>query len=423
MTVHVRVLMFGGTTEGRLLGEALAAAGVEVLMCVATDYGRELVKPHPELHVRVGRLDAAGIQLLIRQSGDPIIVDATHPYAREATLNIWKACAKAGVEYLRVVRERWDREPGVTCVESAMGAAAVLTKQGGTALLSVGSKELGSFATVPNYAERLYARVLPTCESVGKCTALGFSGRNLICMQGPFSHALNVAMLRDLEVDWLVTKDSGESGGFYQKLTASKETGVKLLLISRPDDKEKGYDWWELRDRLLERFAPLRIAPEKAIQRVPVVPRFPAFLDLKGKNAVVVGGGTVSARRAGTLLRCGAVLTAISPALCPELGCMAEQGKVIWRQSRYTAGDLELAGAVLAVAASNDANVNKQVGEEARALGIPCSVADDKARGSFWFPAFVQGGNLVAGIVSTDGDHKAVRDAAAALGKSWGGKV
>ena len=134
---------------------------------------------------------------------------------------------------------------------------------------------------------------------------------------------------------------------------------------------------------------------------------FPLFVDLSGKRCVVVGGGTIGARRAGVLARFGAEVTVISPAWTG-----GAEG-VRWTPRPYAPGDL--AGAFLAVAATDDRAVNRRVGEDAKALGIPVSVADRREECTFFFPAVCEGGGAVAGVVSQGGTdhHRAARAARA----------
>lgn len=125
--------------------------------------------------------------------------------------------------------------------------------------------------------------------------------------------------------------------------------------------------------------------------------KFPLFLDLTGQTVVLVGGGAIAARRIGTLRLFGCRIVVIAP----ELKANAEG--ITWIRRPYQPGDLE--GAFLAIAATNDRSVNRQVGEEARSLGIPVSVADCEAECSFYFPAVCVGEELVAGVVSSGKDH------------------
>ena len=135
---------------------------------------------------------------------------------------------------------------------------------------------------------------------------------------------------------------------------------------------------------------------------------FPMFVDLRGKPCVIVGGGAIARRRAEVLTRFGGAVTVIAPAW---LGGVPG---VRWERRAYAPGDL--AGAFLAVAATGDRRVNRRVGEEARALGIPVSVADRREECSFFFPAVCQGGGVTAGLVSLGGgDHARTARAARAV--------
>lgn len=136
-------------------------------------------------------------------------------------------------------------------------------------------------------------------------------------------------------------------------------------------------------------------------------PRFPLFVDLTGKRVVLVGGGTIAARRIATLRQFGCEIMVIAP----ELKCSAEG--LIWKQRAYRAGDLE--GAFLAIAATDSREVNHQVGVDATDLGIPVSVADCEAECTFYFPAVCTGENLIAGVVSGGKDHHRTARAAKAI--------
>ena len=139
--------------------------------------------------------------------------------------------------------------------------------------------------------------------------------------------------------------------------------------------------------------------------------RFPLFVDLKDKSAVVVGGGTVACRRATVLRDFGARVTMIAPTLLEPPEGVSRLAR------RYAPGDL--AGACLAVAATDDRAVNRAVGEEAGALGIPVSVADAPEECTFFFPAICLGEGVVAGVVSRGNDHKKTARAAQRVREAW----
>ena len=160
------------------------------------------------------------------------MVDATHPYAVEVTENIRAAAEAAGLPRLRLVRQSGGGDGCLRAPDMA-GVAALLRELPGNVLLTTGSKELHHFA-VPGLAERCYPRVLPMVDSLERCLTLGFPPRNIICMQGPFSRELNVALLRQYRIKTLVTKDTGGYGGFREKAEAAREAGCALLVVERP---------------------------------------------------------------------------------------------------------------------------------------------------------------------------------------------
>lgn len=125
--------------------------------------------------------------------------------------------------------------------------------------------------------------------------------------------------------------------------------------------------------------------------------RFPLFVDLTGKKAVVIGGGTVGLRRAEVLACFGAEVTVISPALSRE----AEGIRHVPR--KYVPGDLE--GAFLAVAAADDPQANEAAGREARRLGAFFDRSDDPSDCDFFFPAICEGSGMTAGLVGDGSDH------------------
>lgn len=236
-----KILLFAGTTEGRNLAEFLEKNQIPTEVCVATQYGETLLEEGRYLHVHAGRLDEREMEQQIKEHQITLVIDATHPYAVVVSQNIRRACSQTGAEYIRLARKEtevsWKGMEDVTEVASVAEAAAFLAKKEGRIFVATGSKELSSYQVIPDYQNRVVARVLSTPEAVTECAALGFSGKNLICMQGPFTEDLNVAMLRQAQASWMVTKESGKAGGFLEKLRAAKRAGAKLVVIKRPVER------------------------------------------------------------------------------------------------------------------------------------------------------------------------------------------
>ena len=234
-----KALLFAGTTEGREIAQGCRGKHIELTVSVATEYGETLIEPADNVRVVSGRKDGNGIADLIRKVGAELVIDATHPYAAEVTKTLRAVCKQEQVEYLRVLR-REDHEEltGCVLVDDTQGAVDYLNTTQGNVLLTVGSKELAAYTEVNDWKNRLYARVLPLPASAEIAFSLGFEGSHLICMQGPFTQALNEAMLRALDIRCMVTKDTGAAGGFGEKLRAAKACGVTSLVIRRPLQEE-----------------------------------------------------------------------------------------------------------------------------------------------------------------------------------------
>lgn len=388
-----KVLLFAGTTEGRQLARFLAQQGAEVCACVATEYGEEALEKQAHLTIKAGRLSED--EMARTMLDFDCVVDATHPYAAQVTANIHSACQKTGREYIRVVRGRQDAG-GCVFVKTPAEAAGYLAKTQGNILLTTGSKDLDAYAALPK--ERLYPRVLPTEDAVAHCRSLGIPAKNMICMQGPFSMELNLAMLRQVDADYIVTKDSGREGGFAEKLQAARMAGATAVVIGRPSGEEG---------------VTLEAAKKLFAGRIGFTEQnmFPMFVSLAGKNAVVIGGGTIAERRVRALLDFGCTVLVVSPEISGGLSDLLE--KILWTQREYRMGDCKNADLVLA--ATNDRTVNHCVAEECGQLCVPVSVADCQGECTFYFPAIVRQGSLIAGICSNDCSHTAVKKAARSI--------
>ena len=125
---------------------------------------------------------------------------------------------------------------------------AILMPTKGNILITTGSKEIAEFAPL---CDRAFARVLPSEESLRLCLNAGFEPKRIICMQGPFSKEFNSALLRELDIKYLVTKRTGKSGGFLEKVEAARENNAECVIIERPV-KENGVTVTEAEKLILE---------------------------------------------------------------------------------------------------------------------------------------------------------------------------
>jgi len=132
---------------------------------------------------------------------------------------------------------------------------------------------------------------------------------------------------------------------------------------------------------------------------------YPMFLNIGGKRCVVVGGGKVALRKVRALLEHGASVEVISPDPCSQLVELAEQGQICALRRYYQPGDLKKA--FIAIAATDDSDINRQVVKEARSEGVLVNVADDFENSDFIVPSYTRRGEVTI-AVSTAGKSPAL---------------
>lgn len=233
-----KICIFGGTTEGRKLAEFLSGQPCDVMVCVATDYGQTLLPEAEHVSVSARRLPVGEIVSLLTEHRFDLVIDATHPYAQSITKSIARACRETETLRWRLLRSASGVSPEHTYMETVSDAAAFLSETEGNILLTTGSKELAGFSQLPGFSERVWARVLPLQSSLDACAQAGLPASHIFAMQGPFSEAMNAAMLRTIGAQYLVTKDGGTPGGFEEKESAAKSAGARLVVIGRPPEEE-----------------------------------------------------------------------------------------------------------------------------------------------------------------------------------------
>ena len=192
-----------------------------------------------------------------RKDENVIIIDATHPYAAQVTENLYKSAEDNNVKYFRLLRPSTYTGGGML-FESIEKAVEYLKNTTGNILLATGSKELAKYKETGDMT-RLFPRVLPDINVIKNILDLGYPLKNIICMQGPFSTYMNTATLIHINAKYIVTKDTGKTGGFNEKLEAAKAAGAELIVIGRPKEQSKGYTLDELKKIMQEEYIKERI--------------------------------------------------------------------------------------------------------------------------------------------------------------------
>jgi precorrin-2 dehydrogenase / sirohydrochlorin ferrochelatase len=163
------------------------------------------------------------------------------------------------------------------------------------------------------------------------------------------------------------------------------------------------------------------VCDQSCVQGMLDTPFYIACLRLSGRRCLVVGGGEVGLEKVEGLLACDADVTLVAPRAVPELEQLAREGSIRWEQRTYEPADLD--GSFLAIASTDDTDVNIRVYEDAEARAMLVNIVDVPPLCNFILPAIVRTGPLAIAI-STAGASPALakrmkREIAEAYGEPY----
>ncbi|SES35220.1 precorrin-6A reductase [Psychrobacillus sp. OK032] len=229
------ILFLAGTSDARELAIKLQKQDHSLLATVVTHSAANSLK-EAGIAYHIGRLSVVDMVNLIQEKGVTAVIDASHPYAEEASKTAMMAAEQCNLSYIRYERPKQQFvHPLVTEVETYEEAALIARAHKGTVMLTTGSKTLATFTKhLLIDTIRLVCRMLPNKENMDKCDALGVKQRDIIAIQGPFSKELNTALYHQYGTTLVITKESGKVGSVDEKMDAALELNIPIILIKRP---------------------------------------------------------------------------------------------------------------------------------------------------------------------------------------------
>ena len=226
----MKLLLLAGSGEARRIAQALAGMrGVEAIASLAgtTRQPADLCLP-----TRVGGFGGAkGFEEYMRAGRIEAVLDATHPFAARITARTAAVCKVLGLPHAVVLRPEWQPGPGddwrfIDHEEEAAG----FIPPGTTVFLGTGVQGLQGFANLAGH------RVI--CRRIDEPrNPFPFAGGEYLVGRPPFSVEDEIALFRQLGVDWLVVKNSGGTPS-RSKLDAARALGIKVALLRRPAPPE-----------------------------------------------------------------------------------------------------------------------------------------------------------------------------------------
>lgn len=221
-----RILILGGTQEGYALAARLAdITGLEVISSLA---GRTQSPRRPKGQIRSGGFGGAeGLARYLRDERIAHLINATHPFADQISVNAVAAANAAGVPLLRLLRPAWQAQAEDRWIMAGdMAEAAELChREGGRIFLTTGSNDLNAFAGIHN--AHFVVRVVDTPQIMPLHDYVTITAR------GPFSLQDELALMAEHHINLVVTKNSG-GDATYAKLEAARKLRLPVIMVERP---------------------------------------------------------------------------------------------------------------------------------------------------------------------------------------------
>ncbi|MGL4279109.1 MAG: cobalt-precorrin-6A reductase [Albidovulum sp.] len=221
-----RVLLLGGTSEASALARALAADGVDAVFSYAGRTESPVAQPLP---TRIGGFGGVeGLVAYLRAEGITHLIDATHPFAAQMSLNAIAASTATGIPLLAFERAPWAPGKGDDwrSVQDVGEAVAALPDAPARVFLAIGKQTLAPFAEKPQHHYLL--RLVDRPEA-----PLPLPDAKAVIARGPFSEADDLRLLTDHRIGWIVAKNAGGTGA-EAKLVAARKLGLPVVMIDRP---------------------------------------------------------------------------------------------------------------------------------------------------------------------------------------------
>ncbi len=225
--------VIGGTSESVIVAQAIAENNFFCIVTVTTADAIKLYPVLPNLRIRVGQLNEFQIHEFIQQEKIIAIIDASHPYAIAISETAIKIAQNLQIPYLRYERIALSPNKNITELKDfeMLLTGNYLTNQ--KVLLTVGYKVLPRFKIWQSQSV-LFARILPSIESLKVALDSGFTSDRLIAIRPPIDVDLEKALWQQWNISLVVSKASGQAGGEEIKQIVAQILGISLIIIARP---------------------------------------------------------------------------------------------------------------------------------------------------------------------------------------------
>lgn len=247
--------IIGGTKDSRdfinILSKDKNINLKNIILTTVSDYGKRLVE-ESGIITKSQAMNEEEMEEFILKNKIKRVFDLSHPYALEVSSNAMSVAEKTGINYFRFERENLNYKNSLDFVDIDE-MIKFIEKLDGNILVTLGSNNIEKFKNLENL-ENIYFRILPVTDSIKKLENINIKAKNIIGIQGPFSKEFNIAIYKNYNIKYLITKESGITGGEKEKIEAAYETKVIPIVLKRPNIKYKWvtYDINEIIEKFKE---------------------------------------------------------------------------------------------------------------------------------------------------------------------------
>ncbi len=232
------IWIIGGTKDSRNFVEKILCyeniSKEDIIVSTATAYGEELIK-NTGVKISARRMEENEMKNFILKNQVSLIVDLSHPYAYNVSLNAIKISKELDIKYYRFERPELNLEvKNVIYFDDLKKITDFISNLEGNVLVTLGSNSIDEFKHLKNL-KNIFFRVLPKSEVIKKCEESGILAKNIIAMQGPFTKDLNIATMKQFNIKYLVSKKSGDVGGEKEKVEACDYLDVSLIYYEKKE--------------------------------------------------------------------------------------------------------------------------------------------------------------------------------------------
>ncbi|MDJ1499030.1 precorrin-6A reductase [Xanthocytophaga agilis] len=227
------ILLFGGTTEGKRVAHYLNTVQLDYIYSTKTNIEFER---HPHVQYRYGAFTEDDLATYIEKQSVKLILDASHPFASQLHQTIAQVIARHSIPAIRFERIYFERviHPKIHYVSSIGAAIEKLYQIECHHLLALTGVQ--SIAPMKSYwmEKQTTFRILPRETSINQALAAGLLEKNILAAMPGQGVKQEILLIQNLEVDCILTKDSGESGFLSSKIEAAIQTQTNLIIVERP---------------------------------------------------------------------------------------------------------------------------------------------------------------------------------------------